>query len=137
MYIAGIKLFNIRSYQEASIEFSKKINILVGKNNSGKSTILKAVYCIQKRESLAFLNIRKGSTKGNILITVNVITKTDRGSFIALNAQNSNQYLESIIISSHYNNTKILSGDSLGRSLKLFSTQPANKRRQLTKRKSK
>lgn len=48
MKITRLKLNNIKSFKgEHSIVFSKKINLLVGKNNTGKSTILSAIHNIQ------------------------------------------------------------------------------------------
>ncbi len=50
MWISDILLENIRGFVERhSIEFSKKINLIVGQNNSGKSTILNSILCLQQQ----------------------------------------------------------------------------------------
>lgn len=47
MWIKYIKLENIRTFISEEIHFSKKINILVSKNNSGKSTIINSILGLQ------------------------------------------------------------------------------------------
>jgi DNA replication and repair protein RecF len=44
MYLQKLKLTNFKNYKEADIEFSDKINCLVGDNGAGKTNILDAVY---------------------------------------------------------------------------------------------
>jgi chromosome segregation ATPase len=43
MRIKSIELINLRSYVDTKIELSENINLLIGANNSGKSTIIKAL----------------------------------------------------------------------------------------------
>ena len=43
MWVKSIYLKEIQSYAYAYVEFSKGINVIVGENNSGKSTIIKAL----------------------------------------------------------------------------------------------
>jgi predicted ATP-dependent endonuclease of OLD family len=47
MWVSKIDLNNFRSYVSGSLELSKSINLIVGQNNSGKSTILKSVAWLQ------------------------------------------------------------------------------------------
>lgn len=48
MYISSMRLINFRSFDgEHYLKFSKGINIFVGENNSGKTTIFKAIEFIQ------------------------------------------------------------------------------------------
>lgn len=47
MYIANIKLHGIRSFEEVDISLAERINVFVGANNSGKSTLLKSVLGLQ------------------------------------------------------------------------------------------
>lgn len=45
MYISSMRLINFRSFDgEHYLKFSKGINIFVGENNSGKTTIFKAIF---------------------------------------------------------------------------------------------
>ena len=43
MYLSNIVIKNYRSIKELSLTFKKGKNIIVGKNNSGKSNIIKAI----------------------------------------------------------------------------------------------
>lgn len=47
MRIKSLELLRLKSYDHALIEFSKNINLLVGANNSGKSTIIKSLMNLQ------------------------------------------------------------------------------------------
>ena len=42
-YIRKIKLHNFRRFQNLSLEFNDNLNVLIGDNESGKSTILEAI----------------------------------------------------------------------------------------------
>jgi len=44
MYIKSIQLVNFKNYSEAELEFSSEINCFVGKNGSGKTNVLDAIY---------------------------------------------------------------------------------------------
>lgn len=68
MYIRSLYLKNIRSYGNQEIELSKGINLLVGANNAGKSTIIKALYKLQRGNSLGKEDIRKTTKRGEIAI---------------------------------------------------------------------
>jgi|TARA_B110001469_G_scaffold19_1_gene41 putative ATP-dependent endonuclease of OLD family len=43
MYLKKLKLLNFRSYQSIEIEFDQNLNVIIGKNDIGKSTILEAL----------------------------------------------------------------------------------------------
>ena len=61
MWIKNVTLKNIRSFQSAKMELSKSLNIIVGENNSGKSTILYAIQSIQGPRILNISDIRLGT----------------------------------------------------------------------------
>lgn len=48
MYIKELILTNYRSYQEQKLQFEPGINLLIGSNNSGKSSIIRAIYRLQR-----------------------------------------------------------------------------------------
>lgn len=53
MKITGIELRNVKGYKELpKTAFSDSINVFIGENNSGKSTILNAIHLIQKTDAL-------------------------------------------------------------------------------------
>lgn len=74
MEISKLNLFNFRNYQEECFEFSKGLNILVGKNAQGKTNALEAVLYFAIGKS--FKNIKDkeliyfGKESGNIKIEV-------------------------------------------------------------------
>ncbi len=71
MWIEGIKLLNIRSFENLDIKLSRRINILVGANNSGKSTILHASGSIQDPRLINATDMRKGQKEGYVELILN------------------------------------------------------------------
>lgn len=43
MYLEKLKLHNFRCYEKLEIEFNRQLTVLVGKNGSGKTTVLEAI----------------------------------------------------------------------------------------------
>ncbi|MCX6152566.1 MAG: AAA family ATPase [Candidatus Kapabacteria bacterium] len=59
MIVHSLQLDNLRSFKSTELTgFSKNINVLIGKNNSGKSTILKSINLLQQLKSLDNDDIR-------------------------------------------------------------------------------
>jgi predicted ATP-dependent endonuclease of OLD family len=58
MWVSEVELSNFRSFASASIGLSKGINLVIGPNNSGKSTILKSVAWMQQGSSLSSNDLR-------------------------------------------------------------------------------
>ncbi|TAN35645.1 MAG: hypothetical protein EPN23_10750 [Verrucomicrobia bacterium] len=70
MWIQSLILKNIRSFVEAKVDFSKRINVLVGPNNAGKSTILLPLLGLQ--DGLPYPrpeDVRLGETEARAEIT--------------------------------------------------------------------
>ena len=44
MYIKKIELKNYRNYEDLSLEFDQKVNLIVGHNAQGKTNLIEAVY---------------------------------------------------------------------------------------------
>jgi DNA replication and repair protein RecF len=51
MYISKILLQNFRSYDKKLVEFDKKANLILGKNGSGKTNLLEAIYFLSSGKS--------------------------------------------------------------------------------------
>jgi len=73
MYIVKIELENIKKYSSKTIEFSKGLNFISGKNGSGKTTIIESIgYAIFNYQSTSrnFANhfIKKGEKKGRVRV---------------------------------------------------------------------
>ena len=68
MRIKAIELSNVRGFQNVpKTIFSDSINILIGPNNAGKSTILNAIFSLQ-RAVFSFTDITIGETNGEIIL---------------------------------------------------------------------
>jgi AAA15 family ATPase/GTPase len=81
MFVKKISLLNLRSYTSTEIEFVKGINLLIGTNNSGKSTIIKALYKLQNLNSLGEEDIRKSKKFYDIKIDLDDLNGDDMDSF--------------------------------------------------------
>jgi len=64
MHLHRLNLINYRNYEAVNVEFTPKINVLVGANGSGKTNLLDAIYCLSftrsSRQPVDPLNIRHG-----------------------------------------------------------------------------
>jgi len=69
MQITAIDIKNFRSFKnmDQSLEFGP-ITVLIGANNAGKSSILKAIHAMQEGVEISPLDVRIGTTKGSISI---------------------------------------------------------------------
>ncbi len=71
MKITAIKLKNVRGFKNLDkTPFSESINVLIGANNSGKSTILNSIYILQ-RQVLFISDITLGQANGTISLYFN------------------------------------------------------------------
>lgn len=82
MNIKKLNLKRIRSFSNLDITFSNSINLLVGHNNSGKSTIIKALNKLQNHHSLSVEDVRKGAEWGKIYIDLENISEDERKTFV-------------------------------------------------------
>lgn len=46
MYLEKLELYNFRNYENALLDFSAKINVLLGQNAQGKTNLLEAIYVL-------------------------------------------------------------------------------------------
>ncbi len=90
MKIQDLKLTNFRNYEKLSIEFSPYVNILYGKNGTGKTNIVEAIYYLAITKSFRVTNDRllikkdsqAASVEGNVITNVKTnykITINDNG----------------------------------------------------------
>ncbi|BAZ41396.1 SMC domain protein [Calothrix sp. NIES-4101] len=82
MWISEIKLNNFRSYSDAEILLSKNMNLIVGSNNSGKSTLLKSVLWLQQGFDLAIKDLRIFQDIGYVQLEINDLNQKILGVYV-------------------------------------------------------
>lgn len=78
MIVRQLELQNIRSFTKLKMDLSPSINLLVGHNNSGKSTIIKSLYKLQNSYSLNESDVRKLNKHGRIYIHLDDINGSEQ-----------------------------------------------------------
>lgn len=68
MRVTGIRLENFRSFVDSGLIQLGKINVLIGANNSGKSSVLRGLHQMQNGLSDLFADVRVGTTEARIEI---------------------------------------------------------------------
>ena len=71
MHLTFIKVENIRAFEEINIQLSKSINLFVGPNNHGKSTVLNAIHFLQGNY-LDGNDVRLGEYQANIILNFEI-----------------------------------------------------------------
>ncbi|MBW4503446.1 MAG: AAA family ATPase [Scytonema hyalinum WJT4-NPBG1] len=71
MWVSEINLNNFRCFSDTSIQLSKGINLIIGPNNSGKSTLLKSMLWLQQGFSLQNTDIRRFQESAFIQLKLN------------------------------------------------------------------
>jgi len=80
MYVKSIELFNVKSYPSLKLDLSENINILVGANNSGKSSIIRSVLNLQYH-AFTQADIRSQANNAKIFTTVTDVDAADNQAF--------------------------------------------------------
>ncbi|HVB73402.1 MAG TPA: AAA family ATPase, partial [Ktedonobacteraceae bacterium] len=69
MWLSSIEINNIKSFADSKvIKLDKRMNILIGPNNAGKSVIIQALYLLQNPSILGSNDIRRGASEGKVII---------------------------------------------------------------------
>lgn len=84
MYIKNLNLQNFRNYDNLSIEFSPKMNIIYGHNGQGKTNIVEALYFFQSGKSFRCLKDREAVKFGEEYFKIQALFETNQGSSDAL-----------------------------------------------------
>lgn len=113
LFISKLLLSNFRNYEKTTISFSSNINVLYGRNGSGKTNVLEAINILSRGKSQRI-------TKDNELIML------DKDAFLIKGLLNSNGYESTVQCS--YNQGKgkklLYNGQSITNSKELFSQLP-------------
>jgi predicted ATPase len=83
MFVKQLDLRNLRSFEHATLEFGKGINLLVGNNNAGKSTIIKSLYRLQNAQSLGPDDVRITCNNSRIRIELDELSKENTSLFVS------------------------------------------------------
>ena len=71
MWVSSLEINNIKSFAASgTIALDKKMNIILGANNAGKSTILRVLYQVQNQESLTRSDIRIGEIEASASLSL-------------------------------------------------------------------
>lgn len=89
MWISSVELENIKSFEHSvRIHLTKNINILIGPNNAGKSTIIKALHMLQNSGNrLNTSDMRIGQNTANATITLEEVNDPDLRSYFRLDRE--------------------------------------------------
>ncbi len=92
MRVTGLQLSNFRNYERQSVEFDDGLNILYGKNASGKTNMLESIYFAavlrSERTTKDKEMIKKGAEKAQIKLSVEKIYRTHQ---ISIQIDNTNK----------------------------------------------
>jgi len=81
MHIQELSVTDVRSVTSAQLGFSPGINLIVGPNNAGKSTIIKSLYLLQNGGVLGGEDIRIGCPVARITTKIAGISETARNRY--------------------------------------------------------
>jgi predicted ATP-dependent endonuclease of OLD family len=79
MKISQVILKNIRGYEHSTIDLSPKINLLIGENNSGKTTVLKSLLLLQDTLAINSSDIRINQGNGHVFLN---LAKGNNGKYL-------------------------------------------------------
>jgi len=73
LWISELQVLNLKSFADSGrLQLSKGVNVLVGKNNAGKSTLQQAVLCLQTNQQVLFSQINEVVRIGTPTSTVHI-----------------------------------------------------------------
>jgi AAA15 family ATPase/GTPase len=81
MHIKRIEIENLRSFKKVDIKLSPSINLFVGNNNSGKSTILKSLYRLQSSNAFRLEDVRVNTISGKVFLEIEDISIKEKSLF--------------------------------------------------------
>src|SRR6266481_8175691 len=126
MWVSSIELTNVKSFENSGIiNLNKRMNILIGPNNAGKSVLIQALYLLQNPSMLTGNDIRRGAREGKIVIGLEDIDEEQyRDAF------QSRQFLPKVHITLFNNNSMsrvVINQDGANSNINpLVSMEPQN-----------
>ena len=90
MYVENVHISNFTVFKDCYTDFSKGVNIFIGENGTGKTHLLKAIYCLDS-------NIYTDNYEYNRYYYLSLINKFPLGSGLLLNNKHDINNLWKII----------------------------------------
>lgn len=82
MWISRVTIENIKAFEGITeITLDRKMNILIGENNAGKSVIIKAINLLQNSGCMSLMDIRYGKQNGKVVVKLEEINEDFRDIF--------------------------------------------------------
>ncbi len=85
MLVKSLELINLRSFKATKLHLSENVNILIGANNSGKSTIIKALLNLQYR-TFESSDVRAGELYSKIFTELDALTDFENAQLLTSGA---------------------------------------------------
>jgi len=122
MWVSSLELNNMRSFAASGkFNLSKNINILLGANNAGKSTIIRTLYLLQQNR-FSVEDIRIGETTSSGYMTLEDVDAPHLGQFI----QGGNRLPLQLFANRTGNNAPSLRIDERNNYSQVSSVEPHN-----------
>ncbi|MBO7676079.1 MAG: DNA replication/repair protein RecF [Erysipelotrichaceae bacterium] len=97
MYIKSLGLFDYRNYSRKTVNFDRHLNIIVGKNGSGKTNILESIIVVSNTKSFRTNNDRDLIKKGEEFARIDL--NTNENSYrVVINKRNKSLYINNNLI---------------------------------------
>jgi predicted ATP-dependent endonuclease of OLD family len=97
MKLSGVRIVNFKSFSDTSQMKLGQVNVLVGRNNHGKSALIRAVHLLQQGAEYDPRNIRLGAESSEIIFE---LTNTEGTALTSNQAVREGAAME-VIISKH------------------------------------
>ena len=131
MLVKSVKLNNYRNYTDKYIEFDPYLNIIVGKNGTGKTNILESIVVVSNTKSFRYTNDQELIQKGAEFSRIELVS--DEKKFrVVINKKNKSLYINDVLVKKtsefigKLNAILFKPGD-----LELFTQSPSERRRLL------
>ena len=131
MLVKSIKLNNFRNYSKGTFEFYPNLNIIIGKNGTGKTNILESIVVVSNTKSFRTNNDQDLIKKGEDFSKIDLMS--DENNFkVVINKKNKSLYINNNLIKrtsqfiGKINAVLFKPGD-----LELFNQSPSERRKLL------
>ena len=78
MRIHSFRVANFRSFQDSGLIELAPVNVLIGANNAGKSSLLRALHLLQLGSQIAAADVRVGTTEYEIEINLEDVSRVPK-----------------------------------------------------------